>query len=51
MLIRINPSDFHDIANDQDFFAKLICEESISCLPASVKSFIFKISRKYMFAL
>ncbi|CAF1289417.1 unnamed protein product [Adineta steineri] len=36
MLIRINPSEFRDIADDKDFFMKLICEESISCLPASV---------------
>ncbi|CAF1007375.1 unnamed protein product [Rotaria sp. Silwood1] len=36
MLIRINPSDYNDIENDKDFFTKLICEESISCLPASV---------------
>jgi hypothetical protein len=36
MLIGINTSTFHDIENDKDFFMKLICEESISCLPASV---------------
>ncbi|CAF3575809.1 unnamed protein product [Rotaria socialis] len=36
MLIRINTKDFKDIENDKDFFTKLICEESISCLPASV---------------
>ena len=36
MLIGINPEEFNDIENDKDFFTKLICEESISCLPASV---------------
>lgn len=36
MLIRINVSSFRDIENDKDFFTKLLCEESISCLPASV---------------
>lgn len=36
MLIEINPSEFHDIEDDKEFFTKLICEESISCLPASV---------------
>lgn len=37
MLIRIDVSAFRDIADDKDFFTKLICEESISCLPASVR--------------
>ena len=36
MLIEIDPSEFRDIEDDKDFFTKLICEESISCLPASV---------------
>ncbi|CAF1051823.1 unnamed protein product [Rotaria sordida] len=36
MLIRMNPSDYNDIENDKEFFTKLLCEESISCLPASV---------------
>lgn len=40
MLIRINISEFRDIADDKDFFTKLICEESISCLPASVSKCI-----------
>lgn len=40
MLIRINVSSFRDIENDKDFFSKLLCEESISCLPASVKNLI-----------
>ena len=40
MLIGINTSDFNDIEDDKDFFTKLICEESISCLPASVKKFL-----------
>ena len=40
MLIRIQTSDFEDIENDKDFFTKLNCEESISCLPASVSHFI-----------
>jgi hypothetical protein len=44
MLIRIDPSAFHDIEDDKDFFTKLVCEESISCLPASVKSLL---PRKY----
>lgn len=49
MLIRINPSEFHDIENDKDFFTKLICEESISCLPASVKHYFLKISNQCIF--
>lgn len=36
MLIRINIPVFRDIEDDKDFFTKLLCEESISCLPASV---------------
>ncbi|CAF1190065.1 unnamed protein product [Adineta ricciae] len=36
MLIAINPSAFLDIQDDKEFFTKLLCEESISCLPASV---------------
>jgi hypothetical protein len=39
MLIGITTSDFRDIEDDKDFFTKLICEESISCLPASVSFF------------
>jgi hypothetical protein len=39
MLIGINTSEFKDIEDDKDFFTKLICEESISCLPASVNQF------------
>ena len=39
MLIGINISTFQDITDDKDFFTKLLCEESISCLPASVKHF------------
>lgn len=39
MLVRINISAFRDIADDKDFFTKLICEESLSCLPASVRNF------------
>ena len=39
MLIRINTSVFRDIEDDKDFFTKLLCEESISCLPASVNPF------------
>jgi hypothetical protein len=38
MLIRLNISDYKDIENDKDFFTKLFCEESISCLPASVNN-------------
>ena len=38
MLIRINISVFRDIEDDKDFFTKLLCEESISCLPASVNT-------------
>lgn len=37
MLIRINTNKFQDIEDDKDFFTKLFCEESISCLPASVR--------------
>jgi aspartate/methionine/tyrosine aminotransferase len=37
MLIRIDIPVFRDIEDDKDFFTKLLCEESISCLPASVK--------------
>lgn len=36
MLIRLKLQEFIDIEDDQDFFTKLFCEESISCLPASV---------------
>ena len=36
MLIRLKLSEFTDIEDDKDFFTKLFCEESISCLPASV---------------
>ena len=36
MLVGINPSEFRDIQDDKEFFTQLICEESISCLPASV---------------
>lgn len=36
MLIGLNPDEFTDISDDKEFFTKLICEESISCLPASV---------------
>lgn len=36
MLIAIDPSAFVDIQDDKDFFTKVLCEESISCLPASV---------------
>jgi hypothetical protein len=46
MLIRINIPLFHDIEDDKDFFTKLLCEESISCLPASVKiNTLFKINQ------
>jgi len=38
MLIRLNISDYQDIEDDKDFFTKLLCEESISCLPASVNN-------------
>lgn len=41
MLVGIDPDAFQDIENDKDFFTKLICEESISCLPASVRKSIF----------
>lgn len=37
MLIRVDTSTFHDIPDDKEFFTKLLCEESISCLPASVR--------------
>lgn len=38
MLIGLNPDEFTDISDDKEFFTKLICEESISCLPASVRT-------------
>ena len=51
MLIRINISDFQDIEDDKDFFTKLLCEESISCLPASVNNLFefIKLNRLFIF--
>jgi hypothetical protein len=49
MLVRINISEFADIEDDKDFFTKLLCEESISCLPASVNIFFAIINQSILF--
>jgi len=36
IMVGIDPTQYRDIANDVDFVQKLLKEQSVFCLPASV---------------
>lgn len=38
IMVGIEPSQFRDIKNDVDFAQKLLKEQSVFCLPASVRN-------------